>query len=77
MQTAIQDTKALVVVSQDQMLEKLQKSEAMLDDINRGLNDYLEKKRLFFPRYIYIYIYIHSEMVLSLSHKFVRSTEDD
>ena len=50
METAIKDTKALVVVSQDQMLEKLQRSESMLDDINRGLNDYLEKKRLFFPR---------------------------
>lgn len=50
MSNAIKDTKALVVVSQDQMLEKLQNSEAMLDDINRGLNDYLEKKRLFFPR---------------------------
>lgn len=55
MQTAIQDTKALVVVSQDQMLEKLQNSESMLDDINRGLNDYLEKKRLFFPRYCILY----------------------
>jgi len=52
MATAVQDTKALVVVSQDQMLERLQNSEAMLDDINRGLNDYLEKKRLFFPRYV-------------------------
>lgn len=52
MEKAIEDTKALVVVSQDQMLEKLQNSESMLDDINRGLNDYLEKKRLFFPRYV-------------------------
>lgn len=50
MANAVEDTKALVVVSQDQMLEKLQGSEAMLDDINKGLNDYLEKKRLFFPR---------------------------
>lgn len=50
MDNAIEDTKALVVVSQDQMLEKLQHSETMLDDINKGLNDYLEKKRLFFPR---------------------------
>lgn len=55
MANAIQDTKALVVVSQDQMLEKLQNSERMLDDINRGLNDYLEKKRLFFPRSVRMY----------------------
>lgn len=52
MENAIKDTKAMVVVSQDQMLEMLQSSEAMLDDINRGLNDYLEKKRLFFPRWL-------------------------
>ncbi|KAF6040218.1 hypothetical protein EB796_001432 [Bugula neritina] len=54
MENAIADTKALVVVSQDQMLEKLQNSEAMLDDINKGLNNYLEKKRLFFPRFFFL-----------------------
>ncbi|XP_065937642.1 dynein axonemal heavy chain 3 isoform X7 [Magallana gigas] len=54
MQNAVKDTKALTVVSQDQMLEKLQHSESMLDDIQRGLNDYLEKKRLFFPRFFFL-----------------------
>ena len=54
MTQAIVDTKALVVTSQDQMLEKLQHSEGMLDDIQRGLNDYLEKKRLFFPRFFFL-----------------------
>ena len=54
MTQAIVDTKALVVTSQDQMLEKLQHSENMLDDIQRGLNDYLEKKRLFFPRFFFL-----------------------
>ena len=39
------------------MLEKLADSNGLLDKINKGLNAYLEKKRLFFPRCVYIYIY--------------------
>ena len=49
-----QDPEALVVVSKPRMLEKLRYSESLLDDINRGLNDYLEKKRLFFPRFFFL-----------------------
>ncbi len=50
MKNSVLDTNALVVTSQHEMLEKLQKSESLLEDIQKGLNDYLEKKRLFFPR---------------------------
>ena len=48
---AIVDPKALTVTNIAKMLEKLQQSNSYLEDIQKGLNNYLEKKRLFFPRY--------------------------
>nr|XP_054750956.1 dynein axonemal heavy chain 3-like isoform X12 [Lytechinus pictus] len=54
MHTSVKNTLALVVTSQKNMLENLQHSEGLLDTIQKGLNDYLEKKRLFFPRFFFL-----------------------
>ena len=58
MTEAVKDTNCLVATGQPNMLGRLQEANILLDEIQKGLNQYLEKKRLYFPRYV-IQLYTH------------------
>uniref|UniRef100_A0AAX7UY72 Dynein axonemal heavy chain 12 n=1 Tax=Astatotilapia calliptera TaxID=8154 RepID=A0AAX7UY72_ASTCA len=54
MRHCVKNPKILPATSLPGLLEKLQDSNTLLDSIMKGLNAYLEKKRLFFPRFFFL-----------------------
>ncbi|XP_023310238.1 dynein heavy chain 3, axonemal [Anoplophora glabripennis] len=50
----IKDTHVIIATEYKNMLSLLKENNRLLDDIQKGLNDYLEKKRLFFPRFFFL-----------------------
>ncbi|KAJ1562895.1 Dynein heavy chain 7, axonemal, partial [Nowakowskiella sp. JEL0078] len=46
--------KILTVAGFPYLVNQLNEANALLEDIQKGLNDYLEKKRLFFPRFFFL-----------------------
>ncbi|XP_053173949.1 dynein axonemal heavy chain 12 [Scomber japonicus] len=54
MRHCVKDPKILAATSLPGLLEKLKDSNILLDSIMKGLNAYLEKKRIFFPRFFFL-----------------------
>lgn len=54
MAKTVADPRVLQATNQPNMLQNLQEANELLDEIMKGLNDYLEKKRLFFPRFFFL-----------------------
>ena len=57
MTESVKDTHCLVATDQPNMLGRFREANVLLEEIQKGLNAYLEKKRLYFPRYCPGYLF--------------------
>ncbi|XP_025109931.1 dynein heavy chain 3, axonemal-like isoform X5 [Pomacea canaliculata] len=54
MQEVSKNTNCIVATDVPNMLDHLKKANVLLDDIQKGLNNYLDDKRLYFPRFFFL-----------------------
>lgn len=72
MKSVGRNTNCLIATAVPRIVENLTEANRLLDEIQHGLNKYLEMKRLFFPRYvtfhsilIRIVLIVHSDSLFS------------
>ena len=68
MANTVNDRHVLTATDYPNMLELLRENNVLLEEIQKGLNDYLEKKRLFFPRLVSSFQLLFHSVSYSLSN---------